>query len=360
MEDEIDIWDQPQPKVEKKPNVQGPDGTAVGNFLKYNNTVPIILGILFLSTSGALAASPEVRDSVLSSKQSVKSVDNSFLLAVNVESFPFSATVTGVKQDGDSYYVSYTLHTIDLVDSVWRPVDKTQVLEVDKRLLTETTLGDFTTKQLVQVKDGERERFRIAQDTERKHGASNKVVATEYSGIIGSLIGSRDTVATSFMEGPENEPETGSDPNRLTTPQALTGSADSSVVAAVAAAGGSASGGAPANNGDTEAPTVSLMGDSQITIDVGSPYNDLGVAVGDNMSPVPTPHVFINGKPVGSVQIDTSRGGTYSIVYQVQDAAGNHAQTTRTVTVLGQSAPTPTPPPEAAPAVDPSTPPATP
>ncbi len=356
MDDELDIWDQPQPKAEKKPNVSGPDAGGVGNFIKYNNTVPIILGILFLSTSGALAASPEVRDSVISSKQSVKSVDNSYLLAVNVESFPFSATVTGVKEDGDSYYVSYTLHTIDLVDSVWRPVDKTQVLEVDKRLLTETTLGDFTTKQLVQVKDGERERFRVAQDSERKHGASNKVVATEYSGIIGSLIGSRDTVATSFMDGPEQDPETGSDPNRLTTPQTLIGADGSTSVAAVAASGGSTSGGTPVNNGDTEAPTISLLGDSQITIDVGSPYTDLGVAVGDNMSPVPTPHIFVNGKPATTVQLDTSHGGTYSIVYQVQDAAGNHSQTTRTVTILGQSVSAPAPEfaPEPPPSSDPA------
>jgi len=348
MEDELDIWDQPREKTPKKAVVDSATGApsvaGVGNFIKYNNTIPIVLGILVLSTSGALAASPAVRDSVFSSTQSVTSIDNSYLLSVNLDSFPFSITVTNVKEDTDSYYVSYTLHTIDLVNSVWQPTDKPLVLEVDKDALKGDTLGIYVSEQLAQVKDNEKARFTIAQDAERKKGQSQKVVATEYHGLVGSFLGSHDEAIPGYEQPATvlGQQSGGVDPNHLDTPQAVPtsdGSQPPSQTASVsdAVAPSSSSSGSFVNNGDHEAPVVQVLGDSSVTVTVGGSYQDMGVLVSDNVNPAPTPDLYVDGKPVKSVSIDTSVAGSHTIMYLAQDAAGNHAQAQRTVTVVAGS-----------------------
>ena len=370
MEEEIDIWDQPREKAPKKEKEKGigPIPTdGVGNFIKYNNTVPIVLGFLFLSTSGALAASPEVRDSVYSSSSSVKSVDNSYLLAVNVQGFPFSVTITDVKEDTDTYYVSYKLHTIDLVDSVWKPVDKPAVLTVTKDALRGENLGTYASEQLAQVRDGERQRFTTAQGIERKKGGTQKVIATEYHGLVGGFLGPREDAIPGYTRadngtvfGADERPE--GDPNRLDSPQTLHGydannPANQTASVGQASAGSSSSGGTvSSDDGDHEAPVLQLLGDASVSLPVGTPYQDMGVVVTDNVMPTPVAHVTLDGASVtGLVQLHDATPGTHTIVYDAQDAGGNHAQISRTVTFTIQTEPVaepipPTPPEPPAPA----------
>ncbi len=316
---------------------------------------------MFLATSGALAASPEVRSSVYSSSSSVKSVDNSYIRSVNVDSYPFSIEIASVKEDSDSYYVSYILHTIGLVDSVWRDANLPKTLTVAKEALHGGNLGSFVSQELAQVRDAERERLKETQEIERKIGASDKVVSTTYAGLVGSMLGSKDEAlpgyaSTFSRKGPEEA--AGGDPNRLATPQP----------ANAASAGGFApatpgTGTAPAepttfvSNGDTEPPQVTLLGGSSVTLSVGDSYSDMGVLVTDNLMPTPVAHAYVNGAPVANVSINTNAPGSYNIVYTVQDAAGNHAQTSRNVTVMasggGGAPPAPEPAPEPPPASDP-------
>lgn len=163
-------------------------GEGLGHFIKYNNAVPIALGLLFFATTGAFAASPEVRDAVYSSDIVVVTPDTSYLASVDLERYPFSMKVTGIVEDGDYYYVSYEFLTIDAVDAVWRNTTRIDTLRVSKALLRDGDLKAYVESELAQVRWHEKEMLAIRQQEVRREGATQKVVATVHTGLVGSLL----------------------------------------------------------------------------------------------------------------------------------------------------------------------------
>ena len=87
---------------------------------------------------------------------------------------------------------------------------------------------------------------------------------------------------------------------------------------------------------DTTPPTLSLTGNTSVTISVGTTYNDEGATCEDAVDGTIIPTVVSN-------TVDTTQVGTYAVIYSCTDAANNPAiQVTRTVTV--EAAPDTTPP----------------
>jgi hypothetical protein len=357
MNEELDVFDDGYVERETlnvsktKPMLTEDRAEGIAHFIKYNNTIPIVLGVIFLGTTGALAASPEVRGAVYSSSESVKSVDNSYLRAVNVNGFPFTVQITNVREDTDTYYVSYNLHTIDLVDSVWRPVDKKMELTVLKSDLRNENLGTYTSRQVAQVRDYERYRFTLAQQEELKKGPSQKVVSTAYSGLVGSFLGTHDEVIPGYAI-PEtvadgNFVPEGSDPNHLSSPQALLASESPSSETQTTATQSTG------DSLDKTPPVVSMLGTSNVTVTIGNPYTDLGALATDDYTPNPSLKTYVNNSPVGKVVIDTSTPGFYTILYRAEDNAHNVGTATRTVNVIsGDVTPAPQPAEPAPPTPD--------
>ena len=56
------------------------------HFIKYNNTTPIVLSLILLSSGAVFAASPEAREAIVSEKTTIRSVDNSYIVNINLES----------------------------------------------------------------------------------------------------------------------------------------------------------------------------------------------------------------------------------------------------------------------------------
>lgn len=82
------------------------------------------------------------------------------------------------------------------------------------------------------------------------------------------------------------------------------------------------------------APTIELLGSSQMTLNVGDTFVEPGVVVADNAYPnlVATVNYTLNDTPVSS--IDTNIAGTYTIYYNVTNPSNLSAeQVTRTVVV---------------------------
>ncbi len=80
---------------------------------------------------------------------------------------------------------------------------------------------------------------------------------------------------------------------------------------------------------DTIAPIITLLGDNPVDIFVGDAYVDAGATAIDNIDGDVTNDIIVTGT------VDTSTAGTYTIVYNVRDIAGNNAtEVTRTVNVL--------------------------
>ena len=76
---------------------------------------------------------------------------------------------------------------------------------------------------------------------------------------------------------------------------------------------------------DDEAPVISLVGDSSVTIDYGAAYTEQGASVTDNLDEDVS--VVVSGT------VDSMQSGTYVITYTATDACGNSTTVTRDVIV---------------------------
>ena len=84
---------------------------------------------------------------------------------------------------------------------------------------------------------------------------------------------------------------------------------------------------------DVTDPEIELVGDEEITIEVGGTYTEQGATATDNYDGDITANIEIDG------EVDTNVVGTYTITYTITDAAGNSASVTRTVKVVDTTAP---------------------
>ncbi len=78
---------------------------------------------------------------------------------------------------------------------------------------------------------------------------------------------------------------------------------------------------------DTTAPVITLVGDTVVTIGIGTDYIDEGATALDNVDGILIVTDISN-------LVDTSVVGVYTIMYSVLDIAGNNATITRTVNVI--------------------------
>ena len=84
---------------------------------------------------------------------------------------------------------------------------------------------------------------------------------------------------------------------------------------------------------DTTSPVITVTGDNPATVEMGSPYIEVGATASDNVDGDLTSDIVITGT------VNTSVVGTYTITYSVTDAAGNTGTATRTVNVVDTTAP---------------------
>ena len=86
---------------------------------------------------------------------------------------------------------------------------------------------------------------------------------------------------------------------------------------------------------DTTAPVITLTGDSQVNLEVGSTYTDAGATASDNYDGDISSQIVV----VNNVDVNTL--GSYTVTYSVSDSSSNAASAvTRTVNVVDQTAPT--------------------
>lgn len=79
---------------------------------------------------------------------------------------------------------------------------------------------------------------------------------------------------------------------------------------------------------DRTAPVITLLGDAELTLGVGTAYSEAGATALDALDGDLTPAITLDGAP------DTDEPGTYLVTYSVADTAGNVGTATRTVIVL--------------------------
>ncbi len=157
------------------------------HFLFYNNTIPIMLGVLFLGAGATFAASPEARDAVVSSQTAVTTIDNSYLVETTITDDTVSITIGSVTENDEDYFIEYQMTTVEPRDGAWQPVTKTKTLTVNKESVTSRDLGLYAEEELAEVHAAEVRRLKEAQEIERRAGITPKVITTEYSGLVGQF-----------------------------------------------------------------------------------------------------------------------------------------------------------------------------
>ena len=85
---------------------------------------------------------------------------------------------------------------------------------------------------------------------------------------------------------------------------------------------------------DTIAPVITLNGTSPMTVACGSSYNEPGATVTDNCC------VDSGDLVIDASAVNTSLVGSYSVIYDIEDCAGNPASQIRTVIVADTTPPT--------------------
>lgn len=140
---------------------------------------------MMLGGGAAFAASDP--QAIYATEQRVLSTDNTYIAQKDLSSYTPTVVITGVTEDTDTYYVTYTFTTIDVVDYVWRDVAKEVQMVIEKDSIKGQDLGLYVAEQLNQLIDHETERLSETQIAERRK-VSQKTVATVYSGLVGKLL----------------------------------------------------------------------------------------------------------------------------------------------------------------------------
>ena len=92
------------------------------------------------------------------------------------------------------------------------------------------------------------------------------------------------------------------------------------------------------DNASNQAPTIQLIGQSQLQLNVGETYNEPGATASDPEDGDISNRITISGS------VNTVVPGTYTLTYSVSDSAGLSSSINRVITVIRVSAPTNQPP----------------
>lgn len=318
-------------------------------FLQYNNAVPIALSVMLVGAGSAFAATNP--DAILSSQQTIVSVDNTYIAHKDLSTYTPEVKITGVTEDADNYYVAYDFTTIDIKNYVWQDITRQERMQVSKSELNGGDLGLFVTKRLHDVVANELAYLRQVQEKEQK-AVTQQTVATTYSGLIGKFLDASTETLPGYTPV-------------VTEP--APGSSTDSQAAAVAAAGGSSNpSSVPMSSADNGRAYVALqvLGNNPAQLALRSSFIDLGVVLLDPFNTGTGYHTFLDGAEVSSPNIDTSVAGVHVIEYRAVDRDG-HTALARRIVLVGDAADpggeisstgTPVAPPPPAPAPQPAAP----
>lgn len=163
------------------------------HFIQYHNATTIIIAVLLLA-SGAMAASPEAREFLYNSEDIPRSVDNSYLLNIEIGRSDFGLVILEIEEDEQGYYIEYQYNTVKVEEYSWQPISKEGTLTVLKSSLGKQDLGELVARELGQFVDREYTYVKDAQKIERAKGPSQKVMTTKYAGLIGAFLDPEDKV----------------------------------------------------------------------------------------------------------------------------------------------------------------------
>lgn len=161
------------------------------NFIKYHNAFAIGISLILVLTFSAMA-SEDVRNALIGEViVTEQGIDNSQLLAANLENFDINLKIENILEDEENYYVNYTFNTIAVRNNIWQPVVKSEKFTVNKNALGNRDLGIYLVEELSEVAMSEMAFLKEAQKIESEKGKTQIVQTTAYTALLGLVLNSK-------------------------------------------------------------------------------------------------------------------------------------------------------------------------
>ena len=176
------------------------------NFIKYSNVFTIVALVVFVAIASAIASNEDIVDKVLGEEiVETQGVDNTLLLATDLEDFDMEMKITNVtedtfleeaelpigssasdeKSDAGNYYIDYQYRTLGIQDDVWQEIFRQKQLVISKTALADRDLGLYVMEELGEIIDYEIAYLKEVQENEEEKGETFVVETTIYTGLIG-------------------------------------------------------------------------------------------------------------------------------------------------------------------------------
>ena len=153
------------------------------DFIKYNNATVIILAVALLLAGGALAAGPEA---IGGKRGSGGNIDNTLLLAADLDNFSLDFKIEKLEADDDYYYAVYSYLDLTVLDSAWQYQLNSRSQKISKKI--QEDLGEYLAKFLAKHHQARVRQLRQEQRLANLAGNTKRVEVTEYSGLIGKTL----------------------------------------------------------------------------------------------------------------------------------------------------------------------------
>lgn len=169
------------------------------HFIKYHNAFTIGLMLVFIFT-GAIFASEDLRDTIIGEEiVSQTGVDNTALLAADLSVFDLAMTIDAVSEDENKYYIDYSFKTLGIKDNIWQELTRVSRMTIAKLGLAGRDLGLYVAEELGEIADYELAYLQEVQTAEREKGETRTVETTEYTGLIGLVLNSKEKVLPGYV-----------------------------------------------------------------------------------------------------------------------------------------------------------------
>lgn len=156
------------------------------HFLKYNNAFVFILLAIVLVGGSVFAATDAGQAAIGGRETRVEGVDNTLLLAVDLDKLNLDFKIEKIEQDEKYYYITYTLIDLVKLDNAWQYQLSEKTRKVSKK--TRKDLGEYLAEEFKQEYDAKIKKLREEQAKASAAGVEKREEVTEYTGLIGKTL----------------------------------------------------------------------------------------------------------------------------------------------------------------------------
>ena len=157
-------------------------------FIRYNALVTVVIIIAFVAVASAVA-DEDTRNKVIGEEVVEKSgVDNSALLATDLDNFDLAMKIVGALEDEENYYINYQYKTLAIKNNVWQEVLYQKQMTVSKESLDGRDLGLYVMEELGEIIDYQLAYLKEVQENEVDKGETRITEVKEYTGLIGLVL----------------------------------------------------------------------------------------------------------------------------------------------------------------------------